>query len=265
MPRTALPVVISLLLSNADSIMMNRLHTPTKSRGAFVLLEGVDRCGKTTQSRLLVERLQKEGFAVQAARFPNRSTATGNLIDSYLQSSSHLDDRAVHLLFSANRWEASEDLVRQLSRGTTVVCDRYAYSGVAFSSAKVDETTGKPLLDMDWCQGPEKGLPAPDCVIFLDISPEEAERRDGYGEERYENKDMQIRVRQRFADLQAVDEKTGGVPWKVVNAEQSVEQVQADIWKIVQDTVEAAAGESIRKLWMPGNYYDIPDDSKENA
>jgi hypothetical protein len=84
-----------------------------------------------------------------------------------------LDDRAVHLLFSANRWEASDDICRLLASGRVVVCDRYAYSGVAFSSAKG--------LDIDWCKAPDQGLPAPDCVIFLDISQDDAERRGGYG------------------------------------------------------------------------------------
>ena len=46
------------------------------------------------------------------------------------------------------------------------ICDRYAYSGVAFSSAKG--------LDLDWCKACDSGLPAPDCVIYLDIPVEEA-------------------------------------------------------------------------------------------
>ena len=149
------------------------------SRGAFILLEGVDRCGKTTQSRLLLNRLLAAGCAAAAMRFPDRSTATGGIINDYLQSSQHLDDRAIHLLFSANRWEAASTLTRHLRQGTTVVCDRYAYSGVAFSAAKVDDATGEPVLDLEWCQAPDRGLPAPDCVIFLDLTQEQAEQRGG--------------------------------------------------------------------------------------
>lgn len=143
-------------------------------RGAFIVFEGVDRCGKTTQVSLLVKSLVKVGIAACAMRFPDRSTPSGGVIDNYLQSKSELDDRAVHLLFSANRWEAAPDLLRQLNDGTTVVCDRYAYSGVAFSSAK-------PRLsnDLEWCQACDVGLPAPDAVIFLDLSLDEAEKRGG--------------------------------------------------------------------------------------
>lgn len=151
----------------------------TTKRGAFVLLEGVDRCGKTTQCKLLLNRLVAAGLAAAAMRFPDRTTATGTIINSYLQQSENLDDRAIHLLFAANRWESAGALTHHLREGTTVVCDRYAYSGVAFSASKVD-AAGEAILDMEWCKAPDKGLPAPDCVIFLDISQEEAEKRGGY-------------------------------------------------------------------------------------
>lgn len=158
--------------------------TPTNHRGAFILLEGVDRCGKTTQSGLLLNRLLAAGCAAAAMRFPDRTTATGTIINNYLQSAQNLDDRAIHLLFSANRWEAASTLTNHLRNGTSVVCDRYAYSGVAFSAAKVTDGDaakggGVPVLDLEWCQAPDRGLPAPDCVIFLDLTQEEAEKRGG--------------------------------------------------------------------------------------
>lgn len=142
-------------------------------RGAFIVLEGVDRCGKTTQSGLLVKHLIKMGLAAMAIQFPDRTTAVGSLINQYLQSSSDLNDRAIHLLFSANRWEAVDEMKRQLDSGTTLVCDRYAHSGVAFSSAKTSN------LSTEWCKRPDMGLPAPDAVIFLDLSQDEAEKRGG--------------------------------------------------------------------------------------
>ena len=99
------------------------------------------------------------------------------MIDGYLTSSAPTDDRAIHLLFSANRWEAAPGLAETLSRGTNVVCDRYAYSGAAFTSAKSDEDRSSSSggeLTLDWCMGPDVGLPAPDAVIFLDLDQEEA-------------------------------------------------------------------------------------------
>ena len=156
------------------SIFSTMISKPPPKRGAFIVLEGVDRCGKTTQASLLVNYLIGIGLATIAMRFPDRTTLVGDLINQYLQSKSDLDDRAVHLLFSSNRWEAAPKLQETLTGGKNIVCDRYAHSGVAFSSAKPS------LADhMDWCKACDVGLPAPDAVIFLDLSQEQAEQRGG--------------------------------------------------------------------------------------
>jgi dTMP kinase len=143
-------------------------------RGAFIVFEGVDRCGKTTQVGLLVKHLMSLGLAAMAMNFPDRTTMVGQLINQYLQSKQDLDDRSIHLLFSANRWEVAPTLQETLESGTSVVCDRYAYSGVAFSAAK-DSLEDK----LDWCKSCDIGLPAPDAIIFLDLSQEQAEQRGG--------------------------------------------------------------------------------------
>ena len=81
------------------------------------------------------------------------------------------------------------------------MCDRYAFSGVAFSAAK-------GTLSMDWCKAPDRGLPKPDLVLFLDVSAEVAKTRGGYGEERYEKEEFQARVRKAFETLRAGDADT---------------------------------------------------------
>jgi len=220
---------------------INKSTATSVPRGAFIVLEGVDRCGKTTQASLLIKHLVGLGLAATAMRFPDRTTMVGDLINQYLQSKSELDDRAVHLLFSANRWEAAPSLRRTLvEEGANVICDRYAHSGVAFSSAK-------PSLEenLDWCRACDVGLPAPDAVIFLDLSQEEAEQRGGYGGERYEKKEMQQRVRKRFSQLQEMDESDGQIPWYVVNAAQTIEDVQKEINNIVEKTVERVNREEV--------------------
>ena len=168
------PFACFLQYQPSTMIIPNPASTTTPRRGAFIVLEGVDRCGKTTQCGLLLKHLLSLSVAAMALRFPDRTTPTGLLIDQYLQSNNNLDDRAIHLLFSANRWEVAPTLEKHLVAGTTVICDRYAYSGVAFSSAKPEAN-----LDLTWCQAPDVGLPAPDAVIFLDIAQEEAEQRGG--------------------------------------------------------------------------------------
>lgn len=81
-----------------------------------------------------------------------------------------------------------QQLTDTLEAGTTIIADRYSYSGVAFSAAKG--------LDKGWCEAQEVGLPAPDAVFYLSLSLEEAAGRGGFGEERYERRDMQEKVQE---------------------------------------------------------------------
>ncbi len=103
-----------------------------------------------------------------------------------------LPDRAIHLLFSTNRWEKEQEIQDSLRQGTHLVIDRYAFSGVAFSAAKDG-------LDLEWCKGPDRGLPEPDLVCFLDVSPEEARKRGGFGQERYEKEAFQVETYETFS------------------------------------------------------------------
>lgn len=156
---------------------MSSSRESSVKRGAFIVLEGIDHCGKTTQSNLLLKRLESANVASIPMRFPDRTTAIGSLINQYLTRETNFDDRTIHLLFSANRWEKIEDIERHLfDQKQTIVCDRYAHSGVAFTTAK-SITGQKNLLNLEWCQHSDTGLPAPDVVIFLDISVKDAEQR----------------------------------------------------------------------------------------
>jgi len=93
-----------------------------------------------------------------------------------------------------------------------------------------------PTLGLEWAKFPEVGLPRPDLVIFLDISPEEAEKRGGYGEEKYEKREMQQRVREMFLDLKYVrHHETGDM--KVIDAGRNREEVGESIWSEVEKIV----------------------------
>ena len=74
-------------------------------RGAFVLFEGIDRCGKSSQTKMLVESLKAKGVDAELWCYPDRTTEIGKMINAYLCNKSDLSDQAIHLLFAANRWE----------------------------------------------------------------------------------------------------------------------------------------------------------------
>jgi len=74
-----------------------------------------------------------------------------------------------------------------------------------------------------------------------------------------------MRVRQRFSELQKMDEQTQVVPWKVIDAAQTVEEVEADIWKAVQDAIEQVQqGKGLGKMWEDGEYEWQNVEEKEN-
>ncbi|TKA81241.1 hypothetical protein B0A55_02373 [Friedmanniomyces simplex] len=177
-------------------------------------------------------------------RFPNRSTSIGQMINTYLAGQRQAEDHVIHLLFSANRWESAAEIERLIAEGTTVVLDRYYYSGIVYSTAKRVEG-----MDLDWCRHPEVGLQRPDVCVFLDVSAEVAEQRGGFGAERYEKAEMQGRVRELFGELRAKG-REDGEDVVVVDAGRTVEEVQAEIWRVVEGTVKkvAAEGRGLRKV-----------------
>ena len=85
----------------------------------------------------------------------------------------------------------SSTLRKHIEEGTTVVVDRYSYSGVAFSAAK-------PGMGVSWCAQPERGLPRPDALLFLNLTTADAQNRGEWGQERYEKEDFQDRVRENY-------------------------------------------------------------------
>ncbi|XP_010559515.1 PREDICTED: thymidylate kinase isoform X2 [Haliaeetus leucocephalus] len=183
-------------------------------RGALIVLEGVDRAGKSTQGRRLVEALRADGHCADLLRFPERTTEIGRLISSYLVKEKNLEDHAVHLLFSANRWEHVPSMREKLRQGITLVVDRYAFSGVAFTSAK-------------------------------DLSPEEAAERGNFGNERYENSSFQEKVLQSFYHL--MKDKT--LNWKTMDASKSIEDLHREIKTIAEETMQEVQNKPLGELW----------------
>ncbi|XP_017019941.1 thymidylate kinase [Drosophila kikkawai] len=205
-------------------------------RGAFIVFEGCDRSGKTTQSRLLAELLKSKGIATVSMNFPERSSSIGQVINSYLTNSKDLPDEVIHLMFSANRWEHMNQIKQQLLKGTTLIVDRYSYSGVAYSAAKG--------LDFDWCYAPEKGLLKPDAVFYLKTSVDSLTNRGQYGEERYEKVEFQSRVAQVF-DRICYREASY---WHQFDASQSAEDLHSRITSIAEDLLQKVEAQPLDTL-----------------
>lgn len=215
-------------------------YSTSSERGALIVLEGCDRSGKTTQCNILQKNLSDAGHSVKLLKYPDRTTVIGHIIHDYLSCNTEVEDHAVHLLFSANRWESVPRLLEILKSGTTLIVDRYAYSGVAFTAAKKG-------FDLEWCKQPDIGLPRPDAVLYLKLSSEAAAKRGGFGEERYEQTDIQKQVAVNFNILQDKD-------WKVIDADKSQEDLTKELLIICQNTIHASSNKPVYKLWREGHY-----------
>jgi dTMP kinase len=212
-------------------------------RGALIIFEGLDRIGKTTQSKLLYDHLSRESnLSCERLAFPDRSTQIGSLIDSYLQRKIEFDDHTIHLLFSANRWERMESMRAKLLQGCTLIVDRYAYSGVAFSQAKG--------LDKKWCQSCDIGLLKPDLVLYFHRE-KQSDCLSYTGDERYETKQFQEKVESYFEQF-----RTSSHTWKdiIVNTKDNLnmrdrESIQNEIRLYVKDCLDEIKTNHIEELW----------------
>lgn len=207
-------------------------------RGALILIEGLDRAGKSSQCDILKRRIESELNApVELLKFPDRTTEIGQVLDRYLkrEGSEQVCDQAIHLLFSANRWELAGKILNHLKAGTNVVMDRYVYSGLAFSAAK-----GIPGMSVHWCRQPDVGLPAPDLTIFLDISEDVAQARSGYGDEVYETGQFQQKVRLMFQELGNTVARQD--TWVTISADRALDEISDDIFARVQPYLTRSLG-----------------------
>lgn len=206
-----------------------------KGRGILVAFEGCDRSGKSTQCKMLVDYFKTTGRDVAHFSFPDRTTTIGQSIDSYLQGKSELEDHAVHLLFSANRWEAVPKITQLIQKGTSVIMDRYAFSGVAFTAAKKG-------FDVTWCKYPDRGLPCPDIVFYLEIATKDAMSRASFGNERYEKAEFQERVAKVYKELKSDD-------WRVVDALRDMNEIHEEIKSTVIKLEEDVKYSELENLW----------------
>ena len=155
--------------------------------GRFIVIEGVDGAGKTTQITKIKERLEGEGKRVYITCEPtcksktHRPTAVGGMIGDVLLGKCEMAPSAFAALFLCDRILHNTDpeigIKAALLRGEYVICDRYYYSSFAYQ--------GKDT-DIDWVISQNLGCPdiqRPDICIFLDLTPEAAtKRREGRAE-----------------------------------------------------------------------------------
>lgn len=140
------------------------------SKGKFIVFEGLDGAGTTTQLRLLEENLKKAGVKVFATAEPTDSPI-GRLIRSALRKEITVKPETLALLYTADRNEhlyGKGGVIEHLDAGDIVICDRYLYSSIAYQSVNCDTGYIK-CLNKDFLQ--------PDLLFYVNTPVEECLKR----------------------------------------------------------------------------------------
>ena len=169
----------------------------------FIVFEGLDGAGKTTQIRLLAEELEKRGHRVALSTEPTEY-ASGRALREALSGKVKKTPAEMAVMFTADRIAHNQDeesgIERLLRDGYTVISDRYYYSSLAYQGSVTDpEWVAHLNLDC-----PE--IRKPDLCVFLDLSPEVSMQRitqnRSAGEmEIYETLDQLTRIRETFLSV----------------------------------------------------------------
>jgi dTMP kinase len=159
-------------------------------RGIFICVEGLDGCGKTTQTKLLVKHLRKTRSAIYTAEPSNGEI--GKLVKKcYLHAEKRRSIAVEALLFAADRLEHLKDeVLPALDEGKTVVSDRYVFSSLAYQ--------GAAGLDLDWIEKINEQAVYPDLAIFIDVQPETVIHRLKRKRSVMENLQTQLKVREVY-------------------------------------------------------------------
>lgn len=166
----------------------DRKVMPMERKGVFICVEGLDGCGKTTQTKRLVRRLKRKGFPAVYTAEPSRGKIGRFIKKHYLHGERRGSSVVEALLFAADRFEHVESEVNPcIDEGKIVVSDRYYYSSFAYQ--------GAAGLDLEWIENVNMRAARPDLALFIDVAPEIVVNRLKRKKSVMENLETQRRVR----------------------------------------------------------------------
>ena len=128
-------------------------------RGKIIVIEGIDKAGKTTQANLLLKKLKGKKYV--KFDFPDYSTPVGIEIKQFLDGKRDYSDEVKMMLLSANRWEKKSEIESIIGKGTTIIMNRYYQSNLVYGISKG--------LKLKWLLALDEGLPKADLVVVIDI------------------------------------------------------------------------------------------------
>ncbi len=198
--------------------------------GLFVVLEGLDGCGLTTQSVRLVEYFSRKGTKAYLTKEPT-DNVIGGLIRGALSHVYKLPPEVLQLLFAADRGHhLNREIIPLLKKKRIIVCDRYFWSTVAFGSLN---------LDFKWLLEINQHFIFPDIIILLKVPPElcvKRIRRNRFDFELFEKLEQLKKVWKTYEWL---EEKYKNKRVVIVDGVGKIEEVEARILAAVSGSPKA--------------------------
>jgi dTMP kinase len=197
----------------------------------FVVLEGLDGAGTTTQLQLAAEKLEKSGRPSFCTSEPT-SGPIGRQVRDVLTRRLRVQPRTLALLFAADRTEHLTEprtgMLSRLERGELVVCDRYLFSSLAYQSLD---------CDFDFVLALNREFPLPRHVVFLDTPVPESQRRlaarSGSRPELFDGEDLQERIRANYHKAFELF-RPAGLQLHVLDGTLPQESLFGKFWKILE-------------------------------
>jgi len=202
---------------------------PVMKKNLFIVFEGIDGSGKSTQAKLLADRLREQGFKVHSTSEPTNSRI-GSIIKDIFKHKMEADHRTIAALFAADRLDhllnKTDGILKKLDEGYTVISDRYYFSSYAYHGTH---------MDMDWVietNSLSADLLRPDLNIFIDVSIDVSMKRLNHGRnstELYETEENLNSVREKY--FEAFEKLNGKEKIFITNGNRPAELIANDVWK----------------------------------
>jgi len=194
--------------------------------GLFITFEGGEGCGKSTQSRLLLKKLEQQNVPVVLTHEPG-GTALGNELRKTLKrkGGSSISPQAELFLLAASRAQLVTEVIRPaLKEGKVVLCDRFTHSTMVYQGYG----RGLDFTAIQMVNNMATRYLNPDLIILLDISPEQGLARKQSLKDRFELEDLSFhrRVREGYLKMAAAEPDR----WLVIDASLPKGKVAEIIW-----------------------------------
>ena len=185
-------------------------------KGFFIVFEGVDGSGKTTQIEMLRDFFNDKGYKVNLTKEPTEDSI-GSLIWEYMKSKDRsLTPETEALLFAADRLEHGKWIKETLEKGEIVISDRYIHSSFAYQ--------GAAGVELDWIRSLNRRAFKPDMVILLDINPDSSLERVSHRDRTVFEENIYLKtVRELYLRFAGFGEMI------IIDASQDIDEVQREI------------------------------------